>query len=173
MAEKKAYLKPFILTIILIALDQISKLWVINNVPEGTLKFSLWNDFLWIVHVRNTGAAFSLGAGGSDLVRMLFFVVGPIIILGFICWTIATRKEILTRAQRWFAAGIVGGGIGTIIDRIFRFNEGVVDFISVNFYGLLGMDRWPTFNISDSCVVVFVILFIITVIFGKEENGNK
>ncbi len=57
-----------------------------------------------------------------------------------------------------------------MIDRVFRFNEGVVDFISVKFYGIFGLERWPTFNISDSCVVVFVILFALSVIFTKEKK---
>lgn len=169
---KKLNLNPFILSLIIIALDQISKLWVVRNIPENTIKFSWMNDLVWICHVRNTGAAFSLGAGGSAFFRLLLFIIGPLVVIGFICWTIATNREVLTKAQRWFAAGIVGGGIGTIIDRIFRFNDGVVDFISIKFFGILGMDRWPTFNVSDSCVVIFVILILISILFGKE-NGNK
>ena len=54
--------------------------------------------------------------------------------------------------------------------RLFRFDQGVVDFISVKFYGIFGMDRWPTFNLSDSFVVVFVILFAISVIFTRETR---
>ena len=57
--------------------------------------------------------------------------------------------------------GIVGGGIGNLIDRFFR-PEGVVDFIDVKFYGLFGMERWPTFNVADSAVVVCGILLIIS-----------
>ena len=57
--------------------------------------------------------------------------------------------------------GIVGGGFGNLIDRFFR-AEGVVDFIDVKFYGLFGMDRWPTFNVADSAVVVCGILLVIS-----------
>ena len=39
--------------------------------------------------------------------------------------------------------GIVGGGLGNLVDRFFR-KEGVVDFIDVKFYGLFGLERWPT-----------------------------
>lgn len=172
MAEKKAYIKPFLLSIIIVVLDQISKLWIIKNVPENTIMYSWGNDFLWICHVRNTGAAFSLGASGSDFARLLFFIIGPLVVMGFIAWAIASKKETLTKVQRWFAAGILGGGLGTIFDRVFRFSEGVVDFISVKFFGIFGLDRWPTFNVSDSCVVIFVILFLITVLFGGKD-GKK
>lgn len=163
-------LKPFILTAVIILLDQITKIWVMKNIPLNTIYGEYLGDFLWIVHVRNTGAAFSLGAGSSAFARMLFFVVLPLVVLGFVAYAIFTERKFLTRVQKYFAAGILGGGLGTLIDRVFRFREGVVDFISVKFYGIFGMDRWPTFNISDSCVVIFVILFAISVIFGKEET---
>ena len=65
-------------------------------------------------------------------------------------------------------AGILGGGIGNIIDRIFR-PEGVVDFISVKFYGILGFDRWPTFNIADASVVVCVFMFLFSVALSPKK----
>jgi len=66
-------------------------------------------------------------------------------------------------------AGIIGGGLGNLIDRIFR-PQGVVDFISVNFYGFLGFSRWPTFNIADSSVVVCGILLFLSVAFPKTRK---
>ena len=77
-----------------------------------------------------------------------------------------------TRLQRWAVAGILGGGIGNIIDRIFR-PDGVVDFISVKFYGLLGFERWPTFNLADSSVVVCCILLLVSIIAGSVKNREK
>jgi signal peptidase II len=54
----------------------------------------------------------------------------------------------------------VGGGIGNLIDRILR-PQGVVDFISVNMYGFLGMERFATFNIADSAITIGEILLIL------------
>ena len=70
--------------------------------------------------------------------------------------------------------GIAGGGFGNLIDRFFR-AEGVVDFIDVKFYGLFGMERWPTFNVADSAVVVCGILLIISFIVTsiKESKSSK
>ena len=71
--------------------------------------------------------------------------------------------------------GIVGGGLGNLIDRFFR-AEGVVDFIDVKFYGLFGLERWPTFNVADSAVVVcgliLVISFIVTSVKESKNNEN-
>jgi signal peptidase II len=84
------------------------------------------------------------------------------------------RNNDFTKLQRWSVAGIIGGGIGNLIDRIFR-AEGVVDFIDVKFYGLFGLERWPTFNIADSAVVVCGILLIISFILTihAESKANK
>lgn len=174
MKDYKRFL-PFILTVALVVVDQISKLIVMKSIPLNSVGATLFGDFLIICHVRNTGAAFSLGAGSSVFLRILVFIILPLALMVFMCYLVATRKNILTNAQKWFVAGIAGGGFGTLFDRIFRFNEGVVDFISVKFYGLFGMQRWPTFNLSDSFVVVFVILFALSVIFQKnpEREGHK
>lgn len=169
MKENRRFL-PFVLTVVLVVIDQISKALVMKYIPLNTIRKKFFGDFLYICHVRNTGAAFSLGAGSSVFLRVLVFIVLPAALMSFMCYLIASKKSPLSNAQKWFVAGIAGGGIGTLIDRIFRFDEGVVDFISVKFYGIFGLERWPTFNISDSCVVVFVILFAISVIFTRDKE---
>lgn len=172
---EKKYVKkflPFLLSLGIVVLDQFTKYLVVKSIPLGTVAKEYFGDFLWICHVRNTGAAFSLGAGGSNLMRVVVLILLPVALMAFVGYLIVSSKDYLTSAQRWFAAGILGGGVGTIIDRIFRFDTGVVDFISVKFYGLFGLERWPTFNVSDSCVVIFVILLAISMIFGKKENDK-
>jgi len=168
--RKKA--APFLLTIILVIFDQITKFWVIRNIPVNQIYGKYWNDFLWIVHVRNTGIAFSMGQGVPDFVRRILFIILPLVIVLLLCYTLLSKKEFFHGAQRWYVAGIMGGGFGTLIDRIFRFDLGVVDFISIKVYGLFGLERWPTFNVSDSCVIIFVLLLAISVIFEKKE-GKK
>lgn len=170
--ESKKFL-PFLLSLGIVFFDQITKYLVVKNIPEGTIAKKFFGDFLWICHVRNTGAAFSLGADGSIFMRVVVLIVLPLALMVFVSWLIVSEKNFFTKAQRWFAAGILGGGIGTIIDRIFRFDSGVVDFISVKFYGIFGLERWPTFNVSDSCVVIFVILLAISMVFGKPEGKVK
>jgi len=173
--KNKNFLKyrPFVLSFSLLLFDQLVKAWVVKVIPEGTIFRSFFKDFLWIVHVRNKGVAFSLGVGASSLVRVLLFIIIPIGLMIFLGWSILSEKKIFTQRQKWFVAGIIGGGLGTIMDRIFRFSSGVVDFISVNIYGFLNMQRWPTFNISDSCVVVFSILLALSMIFTKPPTSEE
>jgi signal peptidase II len=82
------------------------------------------------------------------------------------------RTKELTTFQRWTVAALIGGGAGNIIDRIFR-SDWVVDFISLKVYGLFGFERWPTFNVADSTVVVAGILLIISILFGKKPDRNS
>jgi signal peptidase II len=172
---KKETLLPFTLTGLIILADQAVKSFIVKNWPrEGSLIKDVFNnDFLCIYHVRNKAVAFSLGQNLPDNLRPALFIILPLLVLGFLVWYYLTSTD-FSRLQRWAAAGIIGGGLGNILDRIFR-PAGVVDFISVKFYGFLGMERWPTFNIADSSVVVCCIIFLISVLIvpKKFEEGEK
>ncbi len=162
----------FILSASLLLVDQISKKLIIDNIPVNTIGFSFLNDFLWIVHVKNLGVAFSLGDSVPNVLRIILFIIIPLIVMGGLGFYIV-RTDTLTSLQRWSLAGILGGGIGNLIDRIFR-SDGVVDFVSVRFYGLFGMERFPVFNVADSSIVVFGILILITfLIEGRKKNEQK
>jgi len=167
-AEK---LLPLSLTALIILIDQISKAIIVKIHPGiGLIKDVFDNGFLWIYHVRNKAIAFSIGESLPEAVKPVIFVVVPFLVLGFLlCYYF--KSSDLTKVQRWAAAGIVGGGLGNLIDRVFR-PDGVVDFISVNFYGLLGFDRWPTFNVADSSVVVCCILLLVTMFLPVKKNGK-
>jgi signal peptidase II len=160
---------PLILTGIIILLDQCTKAFIAANWPINSMIVDVFNnDFLQIYHVRNKAIAFSLGVGIPDAIKPALFVVLPLLVLGVLFWYYLKSND-FTRMQRWAVAGILGGGIGNIIDRIFR-PEGVVDFISVKLYGLFGWERWPTFNVADSSVVVCCILLFITIIIDSVSK---
>ena len=167
----KKKLMPVSLTAFAIIADQLSKLFIVKKWPdEYTFIADVFNnDFLWIYHVRNKAIAFSLGENLPDGLKPFLFVVLPAVVLGFLI-VYYFKSDEFTVLQRWALAGILGGGLGNLIDRVFR-PDGVVDFISVRFYGFLGFERWPTFNLADSFVVVFGILLLVTV-FIPEKNAK-
>jgi len=171
----KKKILPFILTAAAIIVDQISKAIIVKNWPrENTFIADVFgNEFLEIYHVRNTAIAFSLGDNLPDWIKPVLFIVLPIGVLAFLVWYYFKTEE-FSPLQRWCLAGILGGGLGNLIDRIFR-PDGVVDFISVNFYGFLGFPRWPTFNLADSFVVVFGIVLLITIFkpAGKDQRKTE
>jgi signal peptidase II len=164
---------PLILTGMVILADQAVKSFIVKNWPkEGTfIKDVFNNDFLWFYHVRNKAIAFSLGQNIPDGIKPILFVAAPLLVLGILFWYYLKSNE-FTPLQRWAAAGIIGGGMGNILDRIFR-PAGVVDFISVKFYGLFGFERWPTFNIADSSVVVCCLLLFVSILFTPKTPVNS
>ena len=171
--ELKSKMLPLVLAVVVIVLDQITKALVCKFIPMNTIGTQFLGDFLRIIHVRNPGVAFSFGARWSDAVRRLAFSVIPIIVLGIVLG-VYFRNNDFTKLQRWAICGVVGGGFGNIIDRVFR-PAGVVDFIDVKFYGLFGLERWPTFNVADSAVVVCGIMLVISFFIGiiKEQKQAK
>ncbi|MDR0760667.1 MAG: signal peptidase II [Treponema sp.] len=170
MSIDKGHTLPFILSGLLILADQAVKSFIVRHWPQDGvfIKDVFNNDVLWIIHVRNKAIAFSLGYNLPEHLKTIFFIVLPLAVFGFLLWYYFTSRELNT-LQRWAVAGIIGGGAGNLIDRIFR-PGGVVDFISVKFYGLFGFDRWPTFNIADASVVISVFLFLFTVVFASKQS---
>lgn len=172
MKNLKDKLLPIILAILVIVLDQISKLLIVKFIPQNTIGTQFFGDFLRIVHVSNTGVAFSVGATWSETIRKLLFSFMPLVVIALVC-VVYFRNKDFTKLQNWAIMGIVGGGLGNLIDRLFR-AEGVVDFIDVKFFGIFGLNRWPTFNIADSAVVVCGIILLITFIISiSKDSKNK
>lgn len=161
-------LLPLILTITVIALDQLTKAAIIAWIPVNSVGASFFDNLIRIVHVRNTAIAFSIGANLSVMFRFIVFTILPVVILPTIL-IFALRTNDLSTLQRWTLMGIIGGGTGNLIDRIGR-PEGVVDFIDVRFFGIFGWERWPTFNIADSAVVVCGIVLAIDLLFRRKIN---
>ena len=165
---------PFLLTIIVIAADQISKALIVHFLPEGTVAFSFFNDFLWICHVRNDAVAFSIGAALPEGVKYIVFIGLPLVIMIGIAASIVSDRILgpLTSFQRWCLAGIAGGGIGNLIDRVFR-SFRVVDWISTDNYGWFGMERFPTYNIADAAIVISVVLLVASILIGEFRKNAK
>ncbi len=151
-------------------LDQLSKFLIVKFIPLFQVEYSFFNDFLRIIHVRNTAIAFSFGRNFPPTIKLILFIIIPIIFLFLLLLYVIRTKE-MTKLETFSLSLIIGGGFGNLIDRIFR--EGVVDFIDVKFYGLFGFERWPTFNVADSCVVIGVILMIITLFLEKKHEQKS
>ena len=80
MIDKKRYL-PFLLTLSIIVVDQITKALIVRFIPEGSIGLSLFNGWLWICHVRNDAVAFSMGSGFPVFVKYVMFILLPILLM--------------------------------------------------------------------------------------------
>lgn len=168
--QTRLYL-PFFLTAAIIILDQVTKALIVRNIEYHTVGYSFFDGFLRIIHTRNLAIAFSIGSGLPETLRSVLFIFFPILVMVFLVFFYFKNDEV-TPFQRWCLAGVLGGGLGNIIDRIFR-PLGVVDFIDVKFFGIFGLERWPTFNVADSSVVVAGILLVISMLFCEGINNRR
>ena len=102
---------PFLLSIAIIVLDQVTKAWIVKTIPENTIGYSFFSDFLWIVHVRNTAIAFSMGDSLPIAVKYIFFIVLPLLLMVALGYLVVSRKmdKEITALQRWCLGGIIGG----------------------------------------------------------------
>jgi signal peptidase II len=156
-------LKPLSLTLIILLFDQLSKFLIVKSIPIHTIGKSFFGGILRIIHTRNLAIAFSMGKNLPDGVRYVLFTILPIaILIGLFLYYLKSSE--FTNIQRWAVAGILGGGVGNLLDRVFR-PLGVVDFIDVKFFGIFGLERWPTFNVADSMVVISGLLLLFSFIF--------
>ncbi len=171
-------LKPLFLVPIIAIIDQITKHIVVLRIEPiyaGGEIIEVVGDFIRIIHARNPGIAFSIGRDLPDPFRGILFTAVPLLVLAALLAYYLHTKD-LPLLYRYAVAGILGGGAGNLIDRIFR-PDGVVDFIDVRFYGLLGMERWPTFNVADACVVMAGVLLFVAMLrdefHGKGSEQDK
>lgn len=163
---------PFLLTLAIIVVDQITKHLVvvyIEPVYEAGFHIEVFGDVFRLIHARNPGIAFSLGADLPQLARRVLFTLFPLAVIGVLIVYYLRHGDRFTGLERWSVAGIVGGGLGNLIDRIFR-PDGVVDFLDVKFYGLFGLERWPTFNVADASVVVCGILLVVSILMAETRE---
>ena len=150
---------PLLLAPAVAAADQIVKLIVVATLPLER-PVSVIGDVVRFTYVHNTAIAFSIGRGIPDDLRRVLLLIAPLAAILLIGVYYVTSAD-LSRLQRWLLAAIMGGGIGNYVDRIVR-PDGVVDFVDVKFYGILGFSRFPTFNLADSTVVIASILLLAT-----------
>ena len=148
-----AYRAFWIVAPAIILLDQLSKFWLASRLPFGTYgepgAITVIRNFFYIVHVGNTGAAWSMFSGRS----VFLAVLAAATLVAIFFW----RKALGLRDRTTqICFGLLCGGIaGNLIDRL---RHGyVVDFIDLHF----GSYVYPTFNIADSGICVGVLLYLI------------
>ena len=153
--KRKRNLLITTIVFLIIALDQISKIWVRNNF-ESYIENSIIGNIFTLIKVENTGAFLGMGSELSETLRILLLIVLPIIVL--ISITIYTYiDKTLDKISIIGFSLIIGGGIGNIFDRIVY--GSVTDFLYLDFGGIF---KTGIFNIADLSVTTGMILILIS-----------
>ena len=146
----------FLLSAVVIGLDQWLKIWIVTNYQLGETH-SMIDGIFSLTYLQNTGAAWSILEG-----RMIFFAIITVIAVAVVIYLMFRyRKNSL-----WFRFGlafVLAGAIGNFIDRM---QHGyVVDMFQFDFI------NFPIFNIADMSLVCGVILIFIYALTDDEAKG--
>ena len=140
----------------LIALDQVVKAYVVQNIALGEIKSWIPN-LVSLTYLQNRGAAFSMLQD-----QQWFFAVITLVVMTGAIWYLHKHIE----DSFWIVLGlvlIIAGGLGNFIDRI---SQGfVVDMFHLDFV------NFAIFNVADSYLTVGVIVLLLAML-KEEMNGN-
>jgi signal peptidase II len=158
---------PFVTAVVVavVALDQLTKWWIRSSVPLHE-SIVVVPSLVSITHLRNPGGAFSLLAQSADGFRIPFFVVMSGVAVAALIYflrEIEAHQKILLFA----VAGVLGGAIGNLIDRVAV--GAVTDFLDVYW----GTYHWPAFNVADSFITVGVIVLLAQSFFAPSEPAGE
>lgn len=138
--------------LVLIALDQLSKLWIVTHIGLGQVK-SFLPGLVSLTYLQNRGAAFSI----LQNQRWFFTIITCIVVsVAFIYYI---KRAPMSKLKEWALILIISGAIGNFIDRM-RLSY-VVDMIHLDFM------NFAIFNVADSYLSIGVVLLMI--ILWKEE----
>ena len=141
-------IKAIFLAIVILALDQFSKVWLLSYLVEqgGWQKLT---SYFNLVIVWNSGISFGMFQSG-ETGRWLFVAFSSLVCFGLSIW-------LWRQSRSWpvyALAIVVGGAVGNITDRVIR--GAVADFFDFHILGY----HWPAFNIADSAITIGIIMLL-------------
>lgn len=152
----------FLAVTVLTGTDQLIKYWAVENLQGQPSKEFIKvgkTKILNMTYLENDGAVFGSFSG----MRWVLLGVTSVLIIFCVYYLIKHKKEILTVISTTL---IISGGLGNIIDRLFRSGL-VVDYLDIQIFD------FAIFNFADCCVVIGVILLLIQILFFDKSESKK
>lgn len=153
---------PLLIAVAIVALDQLTKWWVVSALQVGETR-SLIPRVLYLHRVENSGAAFGLLPGWGSFIAL--GAIATVVLIFIVVRRLPGRLEAV-------ALGLVlGGALGNLIDRLFRgpglLDGKVVDFLRFDFYR-----SFPAFNVADTAITVGAALAVLAAFALSREEGE-
>lgn len=148
------------LALLLLALDQATKLWAAGALDYGMPVAVL--PFFNLTLVHNPGAAFSFLADAGGWQRIFFIVLSGVVSAVLVAWLWRLPRE--ARLLGVALALVLGGAVGNLVDRVAY--GYVIDFLDFHAGGW----HWPAFNVADSAISCGVVLLLVDGLFGGRPQ---
>lgn len=145
-----------IISIILLCIDQISKLLVVNLLTK-TNSITIIKNFFYLTYINNDGAAFSILVG-----KRIFLILIAVLVIVMLIRCIK-KNNIQNKLELVSISLIIGGSLGNLMDRVVR--GYVIDFLDFKLFNY----NFPIFNLADTFIVIGVILLLLKEL-RKENN---
>jgi signal peptidase II len=149
------------LTVVVIGLDQITKLLILEHFAYGERLNLL--PVLDLTLAYNTGAAWSFLAAESGWQRWLFTALAVLVSAALVVWL----RRLKARSQGLLACAvslILAGAVGNVIDRV-RLGH-VIDFILVYW----NEHMFPIFNVADSAITIGAALLLLDAFLESRRS---
>lgn len=143
---------------VVLALDRLSKWWLINALGVTVNDEIAFGDFFSLVLVWNRGVSFGMFNGSGEFGRWALTIVALGIVAVLAVWLYRAADRMIAVALGL----VIGGAIGNIYDRL-AFGA-VADFLDLHYKGF----HWPAFNIADSAISIGVVLMLWDALFRKK-----
>ena len=147
-----------IISIILLCIDQISKLLVVNLLTK-TDSITIIKNFFYLTYINNDGAAFSILVGK----RIFLILIAVSVIVMLIRYI--KKNNIQNKLELVSISLIIGGSLGNLMDRVIR--GYVIDFLDFKIFNY----NFPIFNLADTFIVIGVFLLLLKEIRKEKHMG--
>ena len=158
MKKNIGIFRLFLILIIFIFFDYISKLWALENLFFKYQSIKL-TSFLSMTPVWNSGISFGFFQNSGEIGRYVFTAFAFLVSV----WLIFSSFKLPRYSSLGFIL-IASGAIGNAIDRIIYGK--VVDFIDFHIDDL----HWPAFNLADTIIFIGACLFLFNQFFTAESS---
>jgi signal peptidase II len=159
-----ARLKWLWLTLGIVLADRATKAWFETQTDESW-RHEVVRHFIYLVHSRNPGIAFSFFADSHSPWLRIVLVGGALVVICALAWLLVAGQGGAEACAG--LALLLGGATGNVTDRIIH--GAVTDFLEV----WIGSYRWPAFNVADSAITIGAILLILDLIFSPTTTTEK
>lgn len=164
--HKKAWMFKWIamgMAMLLVALDQLFKV-LAEKYLSSVLTMPLISDVFHLTYLENDSMVFGFLSGLSDAAKgvlmIVLSIVTALVLAGIV--VLLFTKRVNNSFLIFSLALIVGGGVGNLIDRVFRgYVIDYLDFRLINF---------SVFNFADCCVVIGTICVMIYILFLADKK---
>jgi signal peptidase II len=153
-----------VVALIVCAIDQASKLWLLDVFDLANRGIVHITPFLDFVLTWNTGISYGLFPQESELGRAILLALKAAAVV--VLWVWLARSELKLTA---LALGlIIGGAIGNAIDRVLY--GAVADFVLFHITTKSFNFVWYVFNLADVAIVAGVIGLLYEYILGAAPQ---